>query len=96
VWALGAIFFLLLTGEPLIKVDEPLNPSEEMRRVLQGQEARRVLDPSYIRLRVQSVAARLPPGVGELLSDMLRQDPARRITIEEALQHPFLAAGSPA
>mmetsp|Transcript_99125 Transcript_99125/g.206627 ORF Transcript_99125/g.206627 Transcript_99125/m.206627 type:complete len:418 (+) Transcript_99125:91-1344(+) len=90
-WALGAIFFLLLTGEPLIKVDCPPNvTSEEQLQYVRVQTARQVLDPRYVRLRVASACSRLPEEVGDLLRGLLKQDPKERMTAEEALRHPWI------
>lgn len=94
-WALGAIFFLLLTGEPLIKVDQPsANPSEELRSALQGEATRKVLDSRYVRLRVALASSRIPTAAADLLQDLLRQDPTMRITAEEALRHPFIVSNA--
>lgn len=94
-WALGAIFFLLLTGEPLIKVDQPGRPSEELRQILQGQVTRKVLDAQYVRLRVASATGRVPLAAADLLEDLLQQEPAKRITAEQALRHPFILSNTP-
>jgi len=94
-WALGAIFFLLLTGEPLIKVEQPgPNPSEELRRAIQSEAANKVLDARYIRLRVASASTRIPSAAADLLEELLQQDPSSRITAEEALRHPFIVANT--
>mmetsp|Transcript_18666 Transcript_18666/g.46878 ORF Transcript_18666/g.46878 Transcript_18666/m.46878 type:complete len:374 (-) Transcript_18666:249-1370(-) len=94
-WALGAIFFLLITGEPLIKVHQPnANPCDELRSALQGEATRKVLDAKYVRLRVASASSRIPAAAADLLQELLRQDPALRITAEEALRHPFISANA--
>lgn len=95
IWAVGAIFFLLLTGEPLVKTDGPSSASEEARQMAQRQAARKVLDARYIRLRVASAASRIPTEAADLLEGLLRRDPARRMTAEEALRHPWILANAP-
>lgn len=92
-WALGAIFFLLLTGEPLIKVGQTSDePSDEVLRRLNSEAARKVLDPRYVGFRLASAipSARIPLEAEDLLRELLHRDPASRITAEEALQHPFI------
>eukprot|EP00931_Biecheleriopsis_adriatica_P065907 TRINITY_DN40358_c0_g1_i1.p1 TRINITY_DN40358_c0_g1~~TRINITY_DN40358_c0_g1_i1.p1 ORF type:complete len:349 (+),score=64.13 TRINITY_DN40358_c0_g1_i1:120-1166(+) len=89
IWALGAIFFLLLTGEPLIKYEQPV--CDTSNGELQKKAAQeRLLDPQYINLRVQSACSRVPPDAGDLLREMLEQDPRIRITAAEALKHPYI------
>jgi len=91
-WAVGAIFFLLLTGEPLIKVEEPMNTPLERRHMIRNDVVNKVLDARYLRLRIQSACSRLPSAAADLLQEMLCQNPKRRITADEALRHPFIHA----
>eukprot|EP00930_Biecheleria_cincta_P026695 TRINITY_DN18771_c0_g1_i1.p1 TRINITY_DN18771_c0_g1~~TRINITY_DN18771_c0_g1_i1.p1 ORF type:complete len:364 (-),score=78.66 TRINITY_DN18771_c0_g1_i1:60-1151(-) len=94
-WSIGALFFLLLTGEHLIKVDQPCtNVSEELQEAIEAQAKELVLDTKYTRLRVRAACSRLPPMAADLLRELLRPDPASRITAEEALRHPFIVANT--
>lgn len=93
IWAVGAIFFLLLTGEPLIEIERPRGGEESLKSV-RANAARRVCDSRYVRLRVAAASTRVPPQAAHLLQRMLRQDPSTRFTAEEALRHPLLLESS--
>lgn len=95
IWSIGALFYLLLTGEHLINVDEPCAKiSEELQEAIDAQARELVLDTKYTRLRVRAACSRVPPMAADLLRELLRPDPAARITAEEALRHPFIVANT--
>jgi serine/threonine protein kinase len=89
-WALGAVLFLMLTGEPLIKVENPRSPDEEARQRLRQEAREKVCGPQYVRLRLAAVSTRIPYAALDLLESLLARDPTARMTAEEALRHPFL------
>ena len=78
-WSIGVIMFLLLRG----------------KLPFTGRSAAEVIE--------RTIAARLPlrdsvwelcsPSVRELVSRLMERDPAKRITAEEALCHPWMLAG---
>ncbi|KAI8366168.1 MAP kinase [Blakeslea trispora] len=104
-WSVGCIFAEMLGGRPLFKgrdyVDQ-LNqilgilgtPDEEtLCRV--GSERAQVYIRSLTRMPkipFQNLYPRATPLAIDLLTKLLTFDPAKRITVEEALAHPYLAA----
>lgn len=104
IWSVGCILAELLGGRPIFKgrdyVDQ-LNqilhylgtPSEEtLRRVgsPRAQDYIRSL-PYQPRIPFQRLYPQANPLALDLLERMLEFDPAKRISCEEALQHPYLA-----
>ncbi|KAL7311034.1 mitogen activated protein kinase 2, variant 2 [Mucor circinelloides] len=104
-WSVGCIFAEMLGGRPLFKgrdyVDQ-LNqilgilgtPDEEtLCRV--GSERAQVYIRSLTRMPkipFQNLYPRASPLAIDLLNKLLTFDPAKRITVEEALAHPYLSA----
>ncbi|KAG2197419.1 hypothetical protein INT47_005672 [Mucor saturninus] len=104
-WSVGCIFAEMLGGRPLFKgrdyVDQ-LNqilgilgtPDEEtLCRV--GSERAQVYIRSLTRMPkipFQNLYPRASPLAIDLLTKLLAFDPAKRITVEEALAHPYLSA----
>jgi len=83
VWSLGAIFFLMLSGETLF------DQTKDKKAIL------KMLKNKYCtRARLRRLKPETHPWITEeardLLWRMLDNDPAERISIEEALQHPFI------
>ena len=102
VWSLGAIFFQLLVGEPLINLDRERSSSADFARMLKGvvggrthdivdDAAAKVRSVSFIGSRLALARRRAPEDACELLEAMLHQDPQHRITAVNALRHRFLA-----
>ena len=103
-WSLGTLLFHLLTGEPLVGLDEERTSTAEfdrMMRGLAGQE-RDLLDDAALKIRseefigkrmklIREGRRRAPPEAVELLEQMLAQDPAKRVTATQALKHAFVA-----
>ena len=103
-WSLGTIFFHLLTGEPLVDLDEQRTSTAEfdrMMRGLAGQErdllddaALKICSEEFIEKRLRLIKEgrrRAPAEAVELLEQMLKQDPAKRVTATQALKHAFVA-----
>jgi len=93
VWAAGAMLYLMLTGQfPLWDV-----PAKDFK-LTSMKKAVATIQAGVVFWDIPAVQA-LSPSVQDLLRKMLVADPAQRISIHEALQHPWLqeqlAAKSP-
>lgn len=103
-WSVGCILAELLGGKPIFKgrdyVDQ-LNqilhflgtPSEDTLRRVGSPRAQEYIRSLPIKPRI--AFANLYPGANpqalDLLAKLLTFDPSKRITCEEALNHPYLA-----
>ncbi|KAI9465688.1 kinase-like domain-containing protein [Lactarius psammicola] len=104
VWSVGCILAELLAGKPIFKgrdyVDQ-LNqilhylgtPSEDTLRRVGSPRAQDYIRSLPIRPRVpfSQLFPHANPLALDLLAKMLNFDPAKRITCEQALEHPYLA-----
>ncbi|EJT96685.1 kinase-like protein [Dacryopinax primogenitus] len=104
IWSVGCIFAELLGGKPIFKgrdyVDQ-LNqilhylgtPSEDTLRRVGSPRAQDYIRSLPIKPRIpfQSLYPHANPLAIDLLSQMLCFDPAKRISCEKALEHPYLA-----
>ncbi|KAH9914828.1 CMGC/MAPK/ERK protein kinase [Fomitopsis serialis] len=104
VWSVGCILAELLAGKPIFKgrdyVDQ-LNqilhylgtPSEDTLRRVGSPRAQDYIRSLPIKPRVpfQTLFPRANPLAIDLLSQLLHFDPAKRITCDQALNHPYLA-----
>ncbi|KAJ3486131.1 hypothetical protein NLI96_g4470 [Meripilus lineatus] len=104
VWSVGCILAELLAGKPIFKgrdyVDQ-LNqilhylgtPAEDTLRRVGSPRAQDYIRSLPIKPRVpfQTLFPRANPLAIDLLSQLLHFDPAKRITCEQALNHPYLA-----
>jgi len=85
VWSLGVVLFELLSGEPLLRVE----CEEQAMRCLKH-------NPGYVRRRLSESRGlndtRISASARELLGLMLERDPAKRISVQDALAHPFVQA----
>ncbi|CAN6860125.1 hypothetical protein F2Q70_00003409 [Brassica cretica] len=105
VWSVGCIFAEIMTREPLfpgkdyvhqLKLITELigSPDGTSLEFLRSENARKYVK-ELPKLPRQSFAARFPSMSSiaiDLLEKMLVFDPEKRITVEEALCHPFLSA----
>ncbi|CDH56998.1 map kinase [Lichtheimia corymbifera JMRC:FSU:9682] len=104
-WSVGCIFAEMLGGKPLFKgrdyVDQ-LNqilgilgtPDEETLRRVGSERAQVYIRslPRMPKIPFQNLYPRANPLAIDLLNKLLEFDPAKRITVEEALAHPYLSA----
>ncbi|CAM8960906.1 unnamed protein product [Rhodiola kirilowii] len=104
IWSVGCILGEIMTRRPLFPGENYVqqlrliieligSPDDSSLGFLRSDNARRYVSelPHYPR---QNFAARFPnmsPGAVDLLDKMLVFDPARRITVDAALSHPYLA-----
>ncbi|GAU28644.1 hypothetical protein TSUD_159250 [Trifolium subterraneum] len=104
IWSVGCILGEIMTRQPLFPGKDYVHqlrliteligsPDDTSLGFLRSDNARRYLKqlPQYPR---QQFAARFPnmsPGAVDLLEKMLVFDPTRRITVDEALRHQYLA-----
>ncbi|URD98588.1 mitogen-activated protein kinase [Musa troglodytarum] len=105
IWSVGCILGEIVTREPLFPGKDYVHqlrlitkligsPDDSSLGFLRSDNARRYVRqlPQY---RKQEFRARFPTmssGAIELLEKMLVFDPSKRITVNEALQHPYLAS----
>lgn len=104
VWSVGCIFMELLNREPLFPgrdyvqqlrlITELIgSPEDHDLGFLRSDNARRYVRqlPRYPKQPLDRKFANMGPAAIDLVEHMLLFDPARRITVEEALAHPYLA-----
>jgi mitogen-activated protein kinase 1/3 len=104
VWSVGCIFMELLNREPLFPgrdyvqqlrlITELIgSPEDHDLGFLRSDNARRYIRqlPRYPRKPLAQKYPNLQPAAVDLIEHMLRFDPAGRITVEQALSHPYLA-----
>ncbi len=83
VWALGVCLYNLCTGLTLYS-----HPSDPAFRVLATEGARGAR--RLLRHHVENYAVYLNPAAAHLIVAMLHPDPARRPTLEDVLEHPWV------
>ena len=80
VWAMGVMLYLILTGVyPFEDVSQPGNITATLRRVREG--------------RMNKLPSNLSASVCDLLTCMIRVNPARRAKLAEISEHPWIVAG---
>jgi len=79
IWSLGVIFYVMLTGRTLIPMDLKSREIEELLR-----------DEARIQREIKTYTSDLSPECQNLLGEMLKHNPKKRITAQEALQHPLI------
>ncbi|DBA00877.1 TPA: hypothetical protein N0F65_008520 [Lagenidium giganteum] len=105
VWAIGCILAEMLGRRPLfpghdylhqlkIIMDVIGSPAEDSLDFITNPKAKRFIlrQPKKPRVPLSSVYPRATPQCLDLLEKMLVFDPRKRITIQDALEHPYLAS----
>ncbi|XP_028775824.1 mitogen-activated protein kinase 3 [Neltuma alba] len=104
VWSVGCIFMELMNKKPLFPGKDHVHqmrlltellgtPTEADIGLVKNEDARRYIRqlPQYPRQSLARVFPHVHPLAIDLIDRMLTIDPTRRITVEEALAHPYLA-----
>ncbi|KAA8516085.1 hypothetical protein F0562_019264 [Nyssa sinensis] len=104
IWSVGCIFGEIMTRKPLfpgkdyvhqLKLITELigSPDDASLGFLRSDNARRYVRqlPQYPRQQLSAKFPNMSPGAVDLLEKMLVFDPNKRITVDEALCHPYLA-----
>ncbi|XP_077216044.1 mitogen-activated protein kinase 3-like [Tasmannia lanceolata] len=104
VWSVGCIYMELMIKKPLFPGRDHVHqmrllieligtPSEAELGFVRSEEAKRYIQqlPHHPRRAFTEVFPHVHPVAIDLMERMLTFDPTRRITVEEALAHPFLA-----
>ncbi|CAH0487216.1 unnamed protein product [Peronospora farinosa] len=105
IWSTGCIFAELLGRTPLFPGDDYIHqlqiicdkigtPSEEDLHFVVSERARRFMQSQPVRpgMSFAKLFPNAAPEAIDLLQHMLLFDPAKRISVEEALEHPYLAS----
>ncbi|KAH7352521.1 hypothetical protein KP509_19G049800 [Ceratopteris richardii] len=105
VWSVGCIFMELFIHEPLFPGRDYMHqlrtiakligvPNESNMDFVKGDNAKRFLRelPKYEKQSLREKYPMVPPEAMDLVEKMLEFNPARRITVEDALAHPYLAS----
>ena len=77
-WALGIIFFMVLTGHPLVELASPV--SERFRMIAEDRLSE----------MVEGWGCDFSDEALDLLQRLLRVQPFQRIVLREILEHPFM------
>ncbi|PIA38691.1 hypothetical protein AQUCO_02700128v1 [Aquilegia coerulea] len=104
VWSVGCIFMELMIRRPLFAGRDHVHqmrlltellgtPTEAELGFVRNEDARRYIQqlPSHPRQPFASLFPHINPAALDLVERMLTFDPNKRITVEEALDHPYLA-----
>lgn len=100
-WSIGCIFYLLLTGEPLVDLERSRSSTAEFLRlvksVVKGVErdllddvASKIRSEKFLAARLALARRRAPPAACELLEKMLVLEPQKRLTAAQALKDRFI------
>ncbi|KAI8013567.1 Mitogen-activated protein kinase 3 [Camellia lanceoleosa] len=104
VWSVGCIFMELMNRKPLFPGNDHMHqmrlliellgtPTESDLEFIRSEDARRYLRqfPQHPRQQLAMVFPHVNPLAIDLIEKMLTFDPSKRITVEQALAHPYLA-----
>ncbi|KAF7823469.1 mitogen-activated protein kinase 3 [Senna tora] len=104
VWSVGCIFMELMNKKPLLPGRDHVHqmrlltellgtPTEADIGLVRNEDVRRYIRqlPQYPRQPLARIFPHVDPLAIDLIDRMLTIDPTRRITVEEALAHPYLA-----
>ncbi|XP_075635100.1 mitogen-activated protein kinase 3 [Castanea sativa] len=104
VWSVGCIFMELMNRKPLFPGKDHVHqmrlliellgtPTESDLGFVRNEDARRYIRqlPSHPRQPLAAVFSHVHPLAIDLIEKMFTFDPTKRITVEEALAHPYLA-----
>ncbi|ETW04861.1 CMGC/MAPK protein kinase [Aphanomyces invadans] len=103
IWSTGCIFAELLGRKPMFPGDDYIHqlqiicdklgtPSEAELHFVTSEKARRFMksQPNKPKIPLDRLFPNVKPTALDLLDKMLVFDPSQRISVEEALQHPYL------
>ncbi|KAL5581168.1 hypothetical protein UlMin_013610 [Ulmus minor] len=103
VWSVGCIYMELMNRKPLFPGKDHVHqmrlltellgtPSESDLGFVRNEDAKRYIRqlPTHPRQSLDRVFPHIHPLAIDLIDKMLTFDPTRRITVEEALAHPYL------
>jgi len=100
VWSIGTILFRMLTGQPFLDLDMLSSETNEFRRMMEGMMgsdkdllddvAKRVRNDAFLASRHAVARRYAPPAACDLLERMLHPLPEERITVAQALRHPYV------
>ncbi|KAL1361665.1 hypothetical protein HN51_010002 [Arachis hypogaea] len=103
VWSVGCIFMELMNKKPLLPGKDHVHqmrlltellgtPTEADLGLVKSEDARRYIRqlPQYARQPLARIFPHVHPLAIDLVDKMLTIDPTKRITVEEALAHPYL------
>ncbi|CAD5173027.1 unnamed protein product [Musa acuminata subsp. malaccensis] len=105
IWSVGCIFGEIVTREPLFPGKDYVHqlrliteligsPDDSSLGFLRSDNARRYVRqfPQYPKQQLHAKFPTMSNGAIDLLEKMLVFDPSKRITVDEALHHPYLAS----
>ncbi|CAN1254046.1 Mitogen-activated protein kinase 4 [Linum perenne] len=105
IWSVGCILAEIMTGEPLFPGTDYVHqlrliteligtPDDASLGFLRSDNARRYvrLLPQFTKQNFSTRFLNMSPGAVDLLEKMLVFDPNKRITVDDALSHPYLSA----
>ncbi|KAL6902322.1 hypothetical protein ACP4OV_005198 [Aristida adscensionis] len=103
VWSVGCIFMELINRQPLFPGRDHMHqmrlitevigtPTDEELGFIRNEDSRRYMRhlPQFPRRPFASLFPRVQPAALDLIERMLTFNPLQRITVEEALDHPYL------